>query len=81
MKKISEINIGLSVKSLDFTPDGNIIVGTSESVIFMVKNFTKNNPQANVELLFEVSCKYTLLYKYFIYLSIYLFIYLSISVL
>jgi len=53
MKKIAEVNIGLSVKSLDFTSDGNLIVGTSESVIFMIRNFTKNSPQSNVELLFE----------------------------
>lgn len=59
MKKITEINVGLSVKSLDYTPEGDLIVGTSESVIFMVKNFTINNPQTNIELLFEVS-----IYKY-----------------
>lgn len=53
MKKITEINVGLSVKSLDYTPEGDLIVGTSESVIFMVKNFTINNPQTNIELLFE----------------------------
>jgi len=53
LKKITEINIGLSVKSLDYNPDGQLIVGTAESVIFMVKNFTKNDPHPNVELLFE----------------------------
>jgi len=53
MKKITEINVTLSVKSLDYTPDGNLIVGTSESVIFIVKNFKKDNPQTNIELLYE----------------------------
>jgi WD40 repeat protein len=53
MKKITEVKVGLSVKSLDYSPDGNLIVSTAESVIFMIKNFTKNNPQTNIELLFE----------------------------
>ncbi|KAG4108675.1 WD40 repeat-like protein [Neocallimastix lanati (nom. inval.)] len=53
MKKITEVNVGLSVKSLDYTPDGNLIVGTAESVIFMIRNFSKSNPHTNIELLFE----------------------------
>jgi len=58
MKKITEVNVGLSVKSLDYTPDGNLIVGTAESVIFMIRNFSKSNPHTNIELLFEVSLIY-----------------------
>jgi len=53
MKKITEVNVGLSVKSLDYDPEGNLIVGTSESVIFIIKNFQKSNPQTKLELLFE----------------------------
>jgi len=53
MKKITEVNVGLSVKSLDYTPEGNLIVGTAESVIFTIKNFHKNNPQTKIELLYE----------------------------
>jgi len=41
LKKITEVNVGLSVKSLDYSPEGHLIVGTSESVIFMIKNFQK----------------------------------------
>ena len=60
MKKITEVNVGLSVKSLDYDPEGNLIVGTSESVIFIIKNFQKSNPQTKLELLFEIgraSCR------------------------
>ncbi|ORX87820.1 WD40 repeat-like protein [Anaeromyces robustus] len=53
MKKITEVNVNLSVKSLDYSPEGNLIVGTSESVIFMVKSFKKNDPKTNIELLYE----------------------------
>jgi len=67
MKKITEVKVGLSVKSLDYSPDGNLIVSTAESVIFMIKNFTKNNPQTNIELLFEVH----LIYSYCLFMFIY----------
>ncbi|ORX55306.1 WD40 repeat-like protein [Piromyces finnis] len=53
LKKITEVNIGFSVKSLDFNPDGHLIVGTSESAIFMIKNFQKKDPQTDIELLFQ----------------------------
>jgi len=67
MKKITEVKVGLSVKSLDYSPDGNLIVSTAESVIFMIKNFTKNNPQTNIELLFEVHLIYSFCLFMFIY--------------
>ncbi len=70
MKKITEVNVGLSVKSLDYDPEGNLIIGTSESVIFSIKNFQKNNPQTNLELLFEVSFFF---FFFFFYLDVNIF--------
>jgi len=53
MKKITEVKVGLTVKSLNYDPEGNLIIGTSESVVLKIKSFTKTNPHTNIELLFE----------------------------
>lgn len=53
MKKIQEVNVGYSVKSLDYASNGDLIIGTSESSIFRIKSFKKSSLKTDLELLFS----------------------------